>query len=307
MRILLSCTIILIVFYHSPAAAFFSPAATARQSQSNNITIQNTRKYTPKITHHQLLIKADIAGSSPANKSVENNLIPAADIINLDFPVYNALQNPLAPNDSIEHMLYANLRLKKTLDDYLAVQKAAQALLADQNLSKSFAESTTDIDMQEMTVQDRNLLNFTKVLKAINQEFQGLVQQVSSTISQKSSVRAAAVRPRSYAKDAKGSLGDVPQTSQPAKANITQTANSYMQGILPEQYNSASPTLSTNYTNNNQKYDRSYNAEDITLPWIIRIPLNIFNYLMHNVIEAVIYGMLLLTIVSIISAARSSK
>ncbi len=293
--------IIFIVFYHSSAAAFFSPPAALRQqSYVENITNHNFTEYAPRTNQHQILIKTNIIKPSSASKAIVNDIVPAADIIDLDFPVYNALQNYLTPKDSIEHMLYANLRLKNILDNYLAIQKSAKDLLANPSDTVVSRDTTPNFNHQRISMRDQDLINFAKRLKAINQEFQGLVQQINSTISHKVSSQKSALATTAAA------ISPSKKILSPG-ANITEAANSYLKDMLPAQYHSTNAKPATFYTADNRKYEQSYNNKDITLPWIIRVPLNIFHYLMTNVIEAVIYGILMLIMVSIISASRSSR
>jgi len=115
MNVLLSLAIL---FFLCPgsAAGFISLPTSMGQlpptdiNSRQNIAVQ-PRSYAveyDKINkQYKLLIKISIPGISTSN-------ISAADAINLNIPVYNALQNPLFPNDSVENILYANLRLKKT-------------------------------------------------------------------------------------------------------------------------------------------------------------------------------------------------
>ncbi len=280
MNVLLFLTTILL-FCPGSAAGFFTSRTTATRSQSYAV------EYDQKAKQYKLQIKISIPEISTANiPAAVQPRSYAADAINLSIPVYNALQNPLSPNDSIDNILYANLRLKKVLDDYLAIQKRARQILNNEDF-KPIA-TTSDFLEQQFSPQDQQLLNFSKKLSSINREFKGLVQQIHENISREQLPSASTVK----------------KTKEINSINLA--TNTYLQNIIPNQYQQTS-SVSPEYTPSKHQYEQTYNSEDITLPWIIRMPLNIFHYLMTNVIEAMIYGILLLIVISIISAARSPK
>ncbi|RJQ24535.1 hypothetical protein C4565_09525 [Candidatus Parcubacteria bacterium] len=53
-----------------------------------------------------------------------------ADIIDINLPLFGIFSHPTTPaEDPFANMLYANLKLKKILEEYAAIQKSAQKLL----------------------------------------------------------------------------------------------------------------------------------------------------------------------------------
>nr|MBF0221281.1 hypothetical protein [Desulfobulbaceae bacterium] len=256
-------------------ASGYPTSANPENSGSHNIVV-----IAP--TAQLLLIETHDDSKNPIadNPSFPKNSIP------FSMPLFNALQNPTIPKDSIENTLYANIKLKKILDDYILVQKKAQDILKEISTADTTPAMLANTQINELPqILTSSLMEFRDLVKYISKEL-----KTADEIANKSPV----------------ATGSIPVGSgkQLASADFSNPSfkNPYFRDALP---------LIPTETNNNNKIERRANSslfyDDIELPWIIKAPLRALSYMMAHALESAIFGIGVIVVISIFSSLRSSK
>lgn len=255
-------------------ASGFPTSASPENSQALTITV-----IAPDA--HLLLIEKN----EEINNPTENNSLFPKESIPFSMPLFNALQNPTIPEDSIENTLYANIKLKKILDDYLAIQKKAQNILQEISALDKTAPTGTNTHINELP----------QVLTEAAMEFRGLVKFISKELK-----TAEETANKSFVVNGERTAGFSKQVSS-ADLSRPNFKNPYFRDALPLiEPNSNNNTMET-------RANASLFYDDVELPWIIKAPLRALSYMMAHALESALMGIGVIVVISIFSSLRSAK
>ncbi len=231
-----------------------------------------------------------------------------ADLLRCNVPLRTGIHQPtITVKNSLANLVYANLRLKKLLEEHEALQVKTREALA--GLSVPFIESgSTSLDspISELSIHmAQNSLEREQRIIARNAGMPGI-----SNTEILASLRVRLGRPegeplyiatgprsRSSEQNALYLLGEPlgerrnrgPNTAAtPSEANI-------------ETEEPARPNVSAR-SRMGGAYDKT-----LSLPWIIRIPITLVTYLFSHPLEAAFYILILYSIVAAIRSGRKKK
>jgi len=219
----------------------------------------------------------------------------AADTINANLPIFGLFTHPAqASDDPITNLIYADLKLKKLIDQYAELQEKAKKLLNSQY------STNTDGAMETAGLPDisKKLRQLSNNLSMINTEKIDINSKTAaSTDSPKSSktiitLHQLKTRTKHQQQIAKLAISRVPKINQPNAIGIRGQTNTN---------HSASPTASTP-SNLNHSF---VGSEEITINYFIKIPFKIFGYILTHKFESLFIGFFILMFTSIIFGSRS--
>lgn len=219
----------------------------------------------------------------------------AADSINANLPVFGIFSHPTKPaGDPIANLIYANLKLKKLIGDYAALQEKAQKLLSS---SYSHIPPTT--------------MHFTASIP-INQELKQLSTRLS-TVNPSGLTSGAAQTPTSAASPQSSksivtlyTIGrrhsNRQQSSQIATNTLLKTNRTYYaNGNNHANQNHTQQTIPPEEKNNNNSYSDS--AES-TMRTILEFPFKVFQYILTHKISSLFIFFFTVMIIKSIFGSR---
>lgn len=202
-----------------------------------------------------------------------------ADEIPINLPIHLALRRPIDAEHDYENMLYANLKLKRLLEEYHALQMRAKALLDGLGEGMTAPSQTgktqgADIPRLQEALKNRIILvsRGGRILPSAGSR-QGHIETDLSSGSLPSFVAHAQVPDNTgFSLDGRGAdmRRDLADDAGPAE----------------------------------KKSGAGKDGADISLPWALEMVLKLVSYLMANKIEAVIYGGLIMVLIMGVSALR---
>jgi hypothetical protein len=248
------------------------------------------------------------------------NLTPA-DAIETDFDLYQLFHPPSRPTDDpLASLIYANIELKRLLDQYKAIEESAKEVLAYQQellidftgsytpLPKDFLASIRD-DLQEKLARfeknETNRLAKASLEKASDSPFRllgarlkELKTAMAMTVSKGAMFGVLTDNQDGLASDSAAGRG-TNMDIHPLSTDRTRIDNSLpsLRSLSYRLSNANSPgRLATRPSSQNRQTDRSMLAEpekglksDIgETPWIIKAPLEFLAWAMKNKIEALL-------------------
>ncbi|MDA3789705.1 MAG: hypothetical protein PF503_14575 [Desulfobacula sp.] len=185
-----------------------------------------------------------------------NNALVFADRVNIDIPLSILSKEAIDPEESLDRLLAANLRLQNILDEYLAYKKRSELLLKDlripylekqKNRVKPQSAMAGEVREGEKLKKDiENIIRHGPGFNSLNPE------QAEQSVAAIHNIKQAGT----------GGNPILLQGNGDARGQITKIAG-YQQ--LPG-------------VNVGRQYDNE-------LPWIFRFLLGIFNYALNNKLE----------------------
>lgn len=229
----------------------------------------------------------------PFISPLTNEFVPA-DIIIGNIPLTDFFRENLGVQDHLANLLYADLRLKKILEEYAQVQKSAYELIHGieksgpydyKNTLNVASDQSTGISAplspSESAEVYKKILNLQKWKGKSNKE---------KNVARRASL--AVVAPQQQGGNHQGTAASVLSFTNYKQSQLPQVRDYY------PNYDSQSPASKPS------RGRESYNY-DIQLPWFLSYPMKTFNYLMRNKAEAIFYFFITLIPVYIISSSRS--
>ena len=248
-----------------------------------------------------------------------------ADIIPANLPVNDFFRKNLMVEDQIANMLYANLRMRKLLEEYYQVQERAQELFQDmEKLGTYYYDTTVDVLNEPLTLKpDTSPYSSTHT-----QVVEELKQWMSKSNSDKAVVRSA----KSYIDNTK----DL-DSNREAQANGPLTLNSNTnQTYTSQEQRSATPSNPTqesgriaglpNFPKLSHQPDRGItkqdqrqpppreeaeegrayrHTEDTSKPWIEVWAIKTIQYFKENKGEALFFLLLIFIPIFIVTSSKS--
>jgi len=247
----------------------------------------------------------DKIDSAPLLLPHSDYFVPA-DIIDINLPLFGIFSHPAKPvEDPIANLLYANLKIKKILDEYAEIQKRAAELLQDQ--STNFPEGkmlVTDDESAENLKgnKEKDSSIYEKLLQKLISLSASNLSEVDTrdaeqkNNSQSSPVQATLLSFQHLQKKTKSPLQAAQLNSNISQGTGKIAAADY-QSQPSSQYSQQSASTRT------QDQSNPY-AGEITLPWVLELPFKLFNYLLSHKIQALFITLFGLMIINIIFGSR---
>jgi len=246
--------------------------------------------------HFNLFTRQD--GSSPLLLPQTDYFLPV-DILKSNLPLFRTFQQPIKlAEDPIANLLYANLKIKKILDDYTKVQKRAIELLNGSIQTAPLGKMNTQLSQ-----------NTSKL--SIEQEINQLYRSIATlpsyfTIYHAPNLnymnQAVDIQKDSYAdnqiQNQSNSQRTVTSNRMPTELPIGKISGSSITNrIIQGHQNQSLPT------NNREAQETA--TEKADLPWILNLPTIIFNYFFNNKAETLILSFGFLMFINLIFNIRS--
>ncbi|WP_456385936.1 hypothetical protein [Desulfolithobacter sp.] len=245
--------------------------------------------------------------SPPILLPASDNFVPA-DMIESNMPVFSLFRNPLTVSqDPFANFLYANLRIKKLLDEYAKIQKRAKVLLGSSYQSGMIDLMTSaSVDKQRIQAIKNTLAQQNSLAWEV-----GKLRQRLATIQGSGSTGAKPVRP------GPGPTPNNRNTIASFHELQTMLTNSSPPGLPPVNtqgtYGRPGPSYSSSQTNRPPAPDHSRPTEkisyggpgDVTLPWILDLPFKLFDFALSHKVLSLAIGLICLFFLNIIFGSRS--
>lgn len=202
---------------------------------------------------------------------------------------------PLARGeDPIANLLYANLRLKKILDDYRDIQDRAKTLFADQNMA---AAQTITQDNNKETTQPSIHSEISKLRYALA----NLPPKTRNPTTTQDREQALTIKTFHTLQEQWLNQNKALTQATTPSTNLTQNGQMLVQSLL----NKKGPTTGGQQKSGIQPQREISSSSDISIPWILELPFKIIDYFLHHKITAVIIGFASLFFFNLIFGSRS--
>lgn len=232
-----------------------------------------------------------------------------ADIIDINLPLFGIFSHPTKPaEDPIANLLYANLKIKKILDEYNEMQERAQKLLQDDSGNLPIGKMQVNVNAAADSLNTGKQEEIS-IYKKLHQQ---LISLSTSNLSETNpAVAETDNAPDSQAPQAHVSVLSFLHLQQKTVSPIPTaklSSNSPESGKIataenpsqtPSKYSQQQPQVS-----GKQEQSNKYSGET-TLPWLLDLPFKIFNYFLAHKIQALFIGFFGLMIINIIFGSRS--
>ncbi len=247
--------------------------------------------------------------SQPENRSILllpiSDYFVSTDTIDSNLPVFSLFrQSDLHSKDPLAALLYADLRIKKLLDEYLQVQKRAEQLLGSAGQADTLLHRERPTSYRTDTEQQR-----TDDEPEIYQALQHIRQNL-------------ALQPATVATASDGETEASPSSSRPINELSSPGTLQLLHnmGIMPPQSHFRSPQdAKSAYTSSAPdparrparetvpEVDMAPTSADCSfkLPWILNIPFKLLDFAIAHKILTAIAGLLVLMLGNIIFGSRS--
>jgi hypothetical protein len=209
----------------------------------------------------------------PPLKHHSKRFVPA-DMIPVNPPLHMALRRPIDPANEVANALYANLKLKRLLEEYADLQKRAQEVLA------GLGNPATAPDIRSGTAGQPS-----------RHQLQENLRQRQLAVSRAFPVIA---RGKTEPGDAGMDRADIPLAAGMESYRVSDSA-----GAAPPPAGVAGIASESGAVIGLQARNT-----DASLPWIVEAGFNIIAYLQANKVEAIIYGVLLMATLMGVSSLR---
>jgi hypothetical protein len=203
-----------------------------------------------------------------------NRFVPA-DTIPANQPIHMVPRRPIDPANEVANSLYANLKLKRLLEEYAALQTHAHAVLAGLGNPATTSERRSGSGKQPPSLH----------------QLQEDLRQKQLTVTRTIPVIASGPSP---AGDTMAVGADAPVETV---MNIYRVSDS--EGAAPAELT----RLPLGSATGTGRGIGTRNTET-SLPWIIEAAFSLLAYLQTNKVEAIIYGVLLMSVLMGVSSLR---
>ena len=201
-----------------------------------------------------------------------NEFVPA-DELTLNVPIHVTLHYGASTDESLANMIYADLKLKKLIEDYINLQKRARELLSLPNPSP-----TQGINFQKVTNENSSLSSRKGQLE---REYLDVRRNLRLSPSDQQE------KERSHLSDAETLVSTYLRERQ-------QIGKSWVSKSQSETKTEEKGTTVDSLSNSvSEKKIPLVWEEKATLPWIFKAFFDTLKYLMSHLIEVLLYGFFL--------------
>lgn len=213
---------------------------------------------------------------APCLQIPSSQFVPA-DTIPANPPIHLAPRRPIHAENELANLFYANLRLKMLVDEYGSLQLRARKLMGDLNVPAVDSVSGSKQQQQSVSVHQ--------------QRFELRKQQLLAA-------RTIHARPL---RDDPQPVAEAPTSDAPVMAQIDRARVPYGSTSLGKV-----PGYLSDYSNPEQAPRPATGSHSGTpLPWIVEVVLKVIAYLLANKVEAIIYGVVLMSVLILFSGLRN--
>lgn len=296
---------------------FLTMAQTANaywlESKPEPFTMQGEREKAPPSKNKGLFTVQDNFnlftrkdGTSPILLPYSDYFVPA-DIIDINLPIYGIFSHPAQPaKDPLANLLYANLRMKKLLEEYTAIQTNARELLG-YNLSEPSDLHVPSVGLAAKKEKSTNLSTSTREqLQSLYQELQNFNRKMSIT---RAPVFLAENNNQSEQQKNQFPTNDIKSTSLPKdKSQAHGNLNTFNYSYYNPQQTQQNAPVNLPDANKEQAQNRSSPPQSTQRgsTGIEIVIQKLFNYITHHKLESAIYGLFLFIALNIVSAILST-
>ncbi|MBU0967500.1 MAG: hypothetical protein KKA54_14090 [Proteobacteria bacterium] len=238
----------------------------------------------------------DKIDSAPLLLPNSDYFVPA-DIIDINLPLFGIFSHPAkSVEDPIANLLYANLKIKKLLDEYNEIQERAQQLLHDDSVNFAFGKLQVKTNKSAdnlNTDEPEDISTYKKLHKKLiilstanlSQSHTAVARADNDSNSQLPQARVSMFSFLHLQKKTESLLQTAKLSSSnlPVSGKITTTANPSQ---TPSKYSREQTELSSTQDQSN-KY-----SGKITFLWLLDLPVKIFNYLLSHKMHVLFIGFL---------------
>ena len=252
-------------------------------------------------------------GSSPILLPHSDYFI-AADTIDINIPIFGMFSHPgQTTKDPLANMLYANLQVKKLLEEYAAIQERAEELLGEYQPTMPTGKiATTDSSKKSARI---SLKNEQDEQLTIRQE----LDKIQTRLASSSTIKTGPANPISTSNRQQLASRQLTLTFHELHNQIAQQPSNFSKKNQTP-HSAATGKISTHTKLNKNLYEpnapefsraspqrrSSYSdTGEISLPWIVELPFKIFNYILAHKITALSVLLILLLLFNFIFGARS--
>jgi hypothetical protein len=209
---------------------------------------------------------------TPPLTHYSNRFVPA-DAIPANQPIHMIPRRPIDPANEVANSLYANLKLKRLLEEYADLQQRAREVLSGLGTPAASSEKPSGPVKQPVSLH----------------QLQADLRQKQLSVSRALPVAASGANPSG------GAIAD--GAGAPAAMVVDNYRVADSVGTAPGGMAGLSSGPAAGSGLGAQKTEAS-------LPWIIEAAFSILAYLQANKVEAIIYGVLLMTLLMGVSSLR---
>ena len=213
--------------------------------------------------------------NKPIICSGSNDFVPA-DIINFNIPVNISIKRSITPDNLLANLIYANLKLKKQLEEYEKLQKRANKLLAE--LRVPFLDKENSVYNEKQNLEQK----YQEVIRKLKSSAKLYGNENLPVINSTKSMAFLLSKQKMSGSSEPVELFD--HFNKRTKAGSVDS-------VIMHEYN----------------YDKRLRTsfdEDTSLPWIFRILLNVVSYIMLHKIEALLLFSVTMLIIVLFSMLR---
>lgn len=260
------------------------------KERSHSIWSQGERRF---VIYDNYSYSVESGKTLPLLVPLTNEFVPA-DIIIANIPLTDLFRENLGVEDYVSNLLYANLRLKKMLEEYAHVQKTAYELIhgIEQSGPSEYENAINfGIPQPGQVLPNLSSSESDKVYKQILK----LKKWQVKTHKDKDTARRAysvVIESNKQVTNYIGTTGTVLESYTYGQSYGQQATSYYSTNDSVSQKNKPSGS------------GGSY-GYDAQLPWLISFPMKIIDYLLRNKIEAIFYFFITLIPVYLISSLKS--
>ena len=242
--------------------------------------------------------------SPPILLPASDNFVPA-DIIESNMPIFSLFRNPLtASQDPFANFLYANLRIKKLLDEYAKIQERAKVLLGN-SYQSGMIDLMTNASGERQRIQA--IKNTLAQQDGLAREVGKLQQRLATVQGQVSTAPGPALAgssPRGENKNGLASFQEL-QTLLVQRTKLIQSSPSRSFAVPGSGYTLQSPAESDNIRQPAPERPAFRGSGEVSLPWILDVPFKLFDYALSHKVLSLLIGFFCLIFLNIIFGSRS--
>ena len=198
-------------------------------------------------------------------------------------------------NDPVANLLYANLRIKKILDDYRKIQTRARELFGQPQTRQQLTEKKSP-----STSKSRKMPSIFMATTKINQELSSLPlppQDHSSTNGEQKNIHTLYTLNKQWQQ-----LNRV-KIDNPLAKREKISSQLLVQNLL----NKTTPKETTAKNKTSVPARRTVtDPSDIDMPWLVSLPFKLIDYIIHHKITAAIIVFIVLGVFNLLFGSRSS-
>lgn len=250
---------------------------------------------------------SDIVEHPPHLLPYSDYFIPA-DIIDANVPIFSLFSHsPLPAKDPLVNLLYANLRVKKLLEEYAEVQQRAKDLLGNER-----SRTTGKIDISgEANSEQINAEKITGNSHSLYKELSDLQNSLGAirvtgdfpfTLHHETSVSSANPDNRAVSSQKKPMPHEISINPIASGPDISAQNTGKMNGAAGSPHKSPQGAQTQSDTSQNQNRD-SYSG-NLVIPWFMDLPSRIFNYFLSHPIETFFLALGILVLCNVIFGTR---